>query len=97
MDVEHLSGCLLKPDSNTNLMCQRTVIPTLNGSISTDIKTRREIYLVVGVFAASTVRPGLMQAWDDVPKLFLGPENMALQGTTYIGLDHFHSYTAATR
>ncbi|KAL4911185.1 hypothetical protein BDW74DRAFT_184642 [Aspergillus multicolor] len=72
--VEHEA---LKPDSNTNLMSQRTLIPVAKVEIF-DLGPGEEIFLIMRVFAASSQRfkdmqlderkaDGIQQKWMDVP------------------------------
>lgn len=62
-------GVVLKPDSNTNLIYQRSLIPTLQRSIR--LKGQDEVVLIAGVFArkgASRVSGDELQKfWDDRP------------------------------
>lgn len=67
------TGSLLKPDSNTNLMRQRTVIPTLQSIIPpSDSSEPRTYYLASAIFALDTNKSELIKFWNDVPVLHLG-------------------------
>jgi hypothetical protein len=68
-------GVALKPDSNTNLMSQRTLIPMLKESLRFGgSAAKRSHVLVVGVFAIAAKAGGdrisseeLKRRWEDVP------------------------------
>lgn len=70
-------GVVLKPDSNTNLMCQRTLIPTIQQDIVGvgDRKTdgRGKVTIAVAVFAVNEKLTTLeiCKRWYDVPQLCL--------------------------
>lgn len=65
-----MEGHMLKPDSNTNLMCNRTVIPCLKGGI--DFQGSRDmICLVTAVFATSKRKEDTVAMWRDVPRISL--------------------------
>ncbi|KAL3422776.1 hypothetical protein PVAG01_06932 [Phlyctema vagabunda] len=72
-------GIILKPDANTNLMCPRTLIPTLQQSH--DLQNEQELVFVVGVFAVSNSyavpsAPELLNRWLDRPIIrFRGDDN----------------------
>lgn len=73
------TGQVLKPDANTNLMWQRTLIPTIRSESKT-IKQGDCVYLLSAVFAVARTsdRIGHYQAlnlqklWDDVPNIRAG-------------------------
>ena len=61
---------ILKPDANTNLMTQRTLIPTIETSISCSGEHVTEVLLITGVFAIA--RGGgrsVWERWNDRPVL----------------------------
>ncbi|KAH8884159.1 hypothetical protein GQ53DRAFT_698322, partial [Thozetella sp. PMI_491] len=70
--LKTLKGCekastspsALHPDTNTNLMCRRTLIPTVQGEIRS-FEGENEALLVTAVFAISTEANG---GWDNNPK-----------------------------
>lgn len=69
----------LKPDANTNLMWQRTLIPTIR-STTKRIKQEDGVYIVSAVFAAARTSDrkehydslDLPKLWDDVPVIRVG-------------------------
>ncbi len=74
------TGCsAMQPDTNTNLMCRRTLIPT----VTSDVRAMEEdetLVLVTAVFAISTEANGgnwdrnpktLKERWEDRPTIFL--------------------------
>lgn len=68
--IEHEA---MKPDSNTNIMAQRTLIPVTRGE-ALDVSAGEEIVLVTNVFAVSAVsrRKGkqtLRERWLDMPRI----------------------------
>ncbi|KIX05712.1 uncharacterized protein Z518_03684 [Rhinocladiella mackenziei CBS 650.93] len=70
-----LDGFLLKPDANTNLMRQRTVIPTLKGVISSDTYGEARNYLMaVGVFAMADQSGNIIEKWNAPPDICLGDD-----------------------
>lgn len=73
MAQQESHGSLLKPDANTNIMCQRTVIPTIRQEISLlqAVKTREQL-IVVGVFATTEKSGHLLGKWADAPVVHLG-------------------------
>lgn len=68
-------GVALKPDANTNLISQRTLIPMLKSRLKFGGKTGKRCHvLVVGVFAIAAKANGLRvsgeelkRRWEDVP------------------------------
>jgi hypothetical protein len=75
-------GEILKPDSNTNLMTQRTLIPTVRQTYITKAETiagtkfaktnAQEVVLAVAVFAISGTtlsKEEIRKRWDDPPKV----------------------------
>lgn len=88
----HASGSMLKPDSNTNLMCQRTLIPTLTATIpAAESKEHRCFYLVTCVFAMSNARSDLIDTWTNMPKVYLGHVEQASEDTPCIYLEDLQS------
>jgi hypothetical protein len=75
-------GIALKPDSNTNLISQRTLIPMLKENLKFGgVGGRRSHLLVVGVFAIAVEGNGnrfapsgeeLKRRWEDVPVVTFG-------------------------
>lgn len=69
----------LKPDSNTNLACQRTLIPVAEHGVTTRLEPGKTLRLTESIFAVSweangraKVPPGLLkQRWEDVPDIKL--------------------------
>jgi hypothetical protein len=64
-------GVVLKPDANTNLICQRTLIPTVQQNI-TFSDTVKEVKIVVAVYAVSSRGVELegkeiLRGWEDRP------------------------------
>ncbi|KAF8861875.1 hypothetical protein BDZ45DRAFT_231519 [Acephala macrosclerotiorum] len=70
-------GVVLKPDSNTNLMCQQTLIPTIQQDIVSvgDGKTdgRGEVTIAVAVFAVNEKLTTLeiCKRWYDIPRIYM--------------------------
>lgn len=69
----------LKPDANTNLAHQRTLIPVISGDISSDLQAGDELLLITRVFAVSaTANSGrraegtLVERWMDKPVVSMG-------------------------
>ncbi|KFY17138.1 hypothetical protein V492_00871 [Pseudogymnoascus sp. VKM F-4246] len=64
---------LLRPDSNTNLVAQRTRIPALHHHFSQVYGNSSEAWLVTGVFAVSSSsgldRASIRELWQDKPHL----------------------------
>ncbi|KFY02973.1 hypothetical protein O988_01791 [Pseudogymnoascus sp. VKM F-3808] len=64
---------LLKPDSNTNLVAQRTLIPTLHHHFHQVQGNSSEAWLITGVFAVSSSsgldRASIRKLWQDKPRL----------------------------
>ncbi|BCS27304.1 glycoside hydrolase family 154 protein [Aspergillus puulaauensis] len=63
----------MKPDSNTNIMVQRTLIPVTRGE-AFDVSASEEIVLVTNVFAVSALGWGrgkrtLRERWLDMPRI----------------------------
>jgi hypothetical protein len=60
-------GSVLKPDSNTNLMEQRTLIPTMRETVS--MPDSRRISFITGVFAISgnNISRETWKRWEDKP------------------------------
>ncbi|KAF4820214.1 hypothetical protein CGCSCA5_v004049 [Colletotrichum siamense] len=89
------SGCSpLKPDSNTNLASQRTMIPVTSHSVVEGIEAGSEFVLVESIFAISTkanggrglTGKGLQQRWIDVPLVRVG-SHPASSGEEVIAVD----------
>ncbi|GFF32206.1 streptothricin hydrolase [Aspergillus udagawae] len=70
----------LKPDSNTNLMAQRTLIPVVRHEIDCD---SQQVVLVTAVFAVATTQDqshrSLRERWKDFPRVVLGADGITLQ------------------
>ena len=70
---------VLKPDANTNLIWQRTLIPTIRSEMRT-LKPGEGIYLISAVFAVARTSDKIQQyetldvqkLWDDVPIIRAG-------------------------
>ena len=68
----------MKPDSNTNLTCQRTLIPTIQYNVL-DVFSESEAVVVNGIFAISSEANGwralscktLVQRWAGPPVIRL--------------------------
>jgi hypothetical protein len=76
----------LKPDSNTNLIAQRTLIPAVRHGVF-DLEQGNEIELVTKVFAVSTpLSKGIrVERWLDVPNVCLrGQESKAGSGDVMV-------------
>lgn len=73
------TGHVLKPDANTNLMWQRTLIPTIRSEARV-LKQGHGLYLVSAVFAAARTSDKIAQydsldlqtLWEDVPVIRAG-------------------------
>ncbi|KAL4793047.1 hypothetical protein BDV19DRAFT_380360 [Aspergillus venezuelensis] len=74
----------LKPDSNTNIMAQRTLIPVARGELF-DLGSDEEIEIITGVFAVVNKGKGgsesvdqrpLREKWLDTPIVQIGRETM---------------------
>lgn len=63
--VEHEA---MKPDSNTNITAQRSLIPTVRCEVF-DIEKEEEVVLLTNVFAAQGAQEGLRERWLDVPRV----------------------------
>jgi hypothetical protein len=67
--IEKQQGEILKPDANTNLMWQRTLIPTIKASFA----AQKSDFLVCAVFALARASDreerciDIGKLWDDVP------------------------------
>lgn len=78
VSIEHEA---MKPDSNTNIMSQRTLIPLIKGE-AFDISAGEEIVLVTNVFAVSALGRGeakraLRERWLDMPRIYWEEERSA--------------------
>ena len=86
-------GVVLKPDSNTNLLEQRTLIPMLRNELGKEeIMRENEYILVTGVFAVVAQHgvldmslEDLKRRWDDKP-VILRPGDAVVAGEDYISL-----------
>jgi hypothetical protein len=78
----------LKPDSNTNLIAQRTLIPAAKHEVF-DLEQGREIELVTRVFAVSTPlsKAIRVERWLDVPSVVVRGQESAVGGGDTIILD----------
>lgn len=70
VSIEHEA---MKPDSNTNIMAQRTLIPVTKGE-TFDISASEDITLVTNIFAVSTAnsknaKRNLREIWFDMPRI----------------------------
>jgi hypothetical protein len=73
----------LKPDSNTNLACQRTLIPTISHEATGGLAAGTEFLFVEYFFAISALSNGgfkdngrsLKDRWLDRPTVRLGQES----------------------
>ncbi|KAE9363394.1 hypothetical protein N431DRAFT_391140 [Stipitochalara longipes BDJ] len=77
-------GVVLKPDSNTNLMVSRSLIPTIQLKfLEEEMETRSgEVTLVTAVFAVNKSRLStseIRKRWFDVPQVKLSGGNDAFQ------------------
>jgi hypothetical protein len=77
--VKGAKGVILKPDSNTNLLVQRSLIPTLQTSVIGlyDVagKDGRDVIVATAVFAVSSGKLSaneIRKRWFDHPKLVIG-------------------------
>lgn len=77
-NAPHISSkaSVLKPDSNTNLVCQRTLLPSVQHAATGGIEPGTEFLLVTHFFAISATANGLRgdrlhlkKQWLDRPKL----------------------------
>lgn len=87
VSIEHEA---MKPDSNTNIMSQRTLIPLIRGE-TFDTSTGEEIVLVTNVFAVSALGRGkakrtLRERWLDMPRIFR-EEERSVEAEDVIMLD----------
>jgi hypothetical protein len=84
------TGRIIKPDANTNLIWQRTLIPTIRTE-SADLEPGDKAHFVSAVFAAARTSDDptlyetldLQELWDDVPTLRVGgvhSEDLTLRG-----------------
>lgn len=79
-------GSLLKPDSNTNLLCQRTVIPTVKSELALQQNAGAgEFLIAVGVFATTDTSPDTPARWADPPIVHIGAGS-APAAAAYIAL-----------
>jgi hypothetical protein len=74
----------LKPDANTNLAHQRTLIPVINRDVERDVQANEEFVFVTRVFAISATANGnrrvsvtLEDRWEDMPQVVLQESNSA--------------------
>lgn len=75
-------GIVLKPDANTNLITQRTLIPTVRQELTftaADEEGKEVVLLVVGVFAVDTKGVedlgNMWRSWNDKPVVMLSGES----------------------
>lgn len=72
---------VLKPDANTNIAHQRTIIPIVTRDVTRDIQAGDEIVLMTRVFALSgagagkKVQMNLAERWADRPIILTGKED----------------------
>jgi hypothetical protein len=83
----------LKPDANTNLVHQRTLIPTIARDISRDIQAAEEFVFFTSVFAVSSTansnrrsRKSVADRWADRPRLVMS-KLFSIPSEDYIILD----------
>ncbi|KAL2838063.1 hypothetical protein BJX68DRAFT_279916 [Aspergillus pseudodeflectus] len=78
----------LKPDSNTNLVAQRTLIPAVKHEVF-DLEQGSEIELVTRVFAVSTPlsKEIRLERWLDVPSVVVRGQESAVGGGDALILD----------
>ena len=77
-NISTIARLIMKPDSNTNLTCQRTLIPTIR-YIVLNVSSDSEIVVVNGIFAISSKANGgralscktLAQRWAGPPVIRL--------------------------
>lgn len=88
------SASALKPDANTNLVHQRTFIPTITRDASRDIQTGEEFVFVTGVFAISSTAnsnrrlgKSVADRWADQPRLAISKLSSIRSGEDFIILD----------
>ncbi|OOQ86342.1 hypothetical protein PEBR_21761 [Penicillium brasilianum] len=72
----------LKPDANTNIAHQRTLIPVITRDVERDIQANEEFVFVTRVFAISATANGnrrvsvtLEDRWEDMPRVVLPESN----------------------
>lgn len=79
-------SCALKPDSNTNLACQRTLIPVVEHGMGGGIEAGKEVILIGYYFSISTAANGgsrdrgksLKRRWLDRPSISLDGSHFKL-------------------
>ncbi|KAJ5652706.1 hypothetical protein N7507_010132 [Penicillium longicatenatum] len=83
----------LKPDANTNLVHQRTLIPTIARDISRDIQAGEEFVFVTSIFAVSSTansnrrsRKSVADRWANQPRLVMS-KLFSIPSGDYIILD----------
>lgn len=77
------SASVLKPDANTNLIWQRTLIPTLRQEVTSEPSSRHHITSLSGVFALGRKKGAeaaydcvdVMSRWEDFPKVLEGHDD----------------------
>jgi hypothetical protein len=84
---EGTKGEVLKPDSNTNLLVQRSLIPTIqtpiikpDNDVSGDV---REVVIATAVFAVTSSKLSaneMRRRWFDYPKLVTGGTGRDVEG-----------------
>lgn len=71
----------LRPDANTNIACQRTLIPVLERDITDGLQTGDEIFFITRVFAISASANAnrkvehLPRRWKDQPRVVMAGES----------------------
>ncbi|KAH8597840.1 hypothetical protein B0O99DRAFT_507376 [Bisporella sp. PMI_857] len=81
-------GFVLKPDSNTNLICQRTLIPMLKSNLDSDKSDKNVIYiLITGIFAVAAKgymvnmsMDEIKKKWEDIPVVSLTGGDSQVEG-----------------
>ncbi|KAJ5287416.1 hypothetical protein N7478_003102 [Penicillium angulare] len=90
----HTHASVLKPDANTNLAHQRTLIPTIAREASHEIKMGDEFLVVTGVFGISStansdrrVERSIAERWADKPRVATSDPSSSSSNTDFIVLD----------
>ena len=84
-------ACLLKPDANTNIMRQRTVIPVLKSAILSNTSAEAKSYrylIAAGVFAMADQKDNVVEKWNDIPVISFG-NDQECDVPTYIKFDEW--------
>ena len=89
------SSLSLQPDSNTNLVQPRSLIPVITRDITRDIKSGEEFVFATNIFAVSATANGgrrsttksLVERWADQPKISIARPGLGSQETDCILLE----------